>query len=282
MGIEYRGSRAIYYRKRWHQGRVISEYVGSGDLAMLAYALDQADRREQQAQRRVQQQQLSQIDQTTAPPAALLDHAHIVRSLVRAVLEAHGYHQHKRQWRKRRMHQLTDGKPTRAEFSALFARVSAEGSTDADRTALRRVVAAHPEYGRAFDLAVLALGQLIESTSANQAGVAIATGRMDALRAELSGPAPSVLERLLVDQVLLDYFYLNTIAYQCAKLMSAGTTSIATFEALERRLTAAQGRYLRAIESLARVRRLLNLPAPQVNINMPGGQQVNIAGDVPV
>jgi hypothetical protein len=44
----------------------------------------------------------------------------------------------------------------------------------------------------------------------------------------------------------------------------------------ERRLTAAQGRYLRACESLARVRRLSRPGAPlQVNI---GGQQVNMAG----
>jgi hypothetical protein len=280
MGIEYRGSRVVYYRKRWRQGTAHSEYVASGDLALLAYALDQADRAEQQAQRRVQQQQLAQLEQATAPPAALLDHAGIVHSLVRAVLEAHGYHQHKRQWRKRRMHQLTDGKPTRAEFSALFARVGAADSTDADRTALRRVVAAYPEYGRAFDLSELALRQLIDSTSANPAGVAIAIGRMEALRTELSGPAPSVLERLLIDQVLLDYFYLNTIAYQSAKLMAGGDTSTAAIEFWDRRLDSAQRRYVRAIETLARVRRLLRLPGPQVNINLPGGQQVNVAGSM--
>jgi hypothetical protein len=48
----------------------------------------------------------------------------------------------------------------------------------------------------------------------------------------------------------------------------------------ERVLASKEARYLRAVETLARVRRLLNLPAPQVNINLPGGQQVNVQGDV--
>jgi hypothetical protein len=51
-------------------------------------------------------------------------------------------------------------------------------------------------------------------------------------------------------------------------------------EKWERILASKEARYLRAIETLARVRRLLNLPAPQVNINLPGGQQVNVQGDV--
>jgi hypothetical protein len=36
---------------------------------------------------------------------------------------------------------------------------------------------------------------------------------------------------------------------------------------------------VRAIEALARVRRL-KLPSPQININLSGGQQVNVAGEV--
>jgi hypothetical protein len=49
-------------------------------------------------------------------------------------------------------------------------------------------------------------------------------------------------------------------------------------EQYERILASKEARYLRAIGELARVRRLLNLPAPQVNINLPGGQQVNVQG----
>ena len=43
----------------------------------------------------------------------------------------------------------------------------------------------------------------------------------------------------------------------------------------DRRLNSAQQRYLRAVETLARVRRLAMVTPLQVNI---GGQQVNVAG----
>jgi hypothetical protein len=56
------------------------------------------------------------------------------------------------------------------------------------------------------------------------------------------------------------------------------TFALATLEQWEQVLASKQRRYYRAIEALARVRRLLHLPGPQVNINLPGGQQLNVNG----
>lgn len=45
----------------------------------------------------------------------------------------------------------------------------------------------------------------------------------------------------------------------------------------EKRLSSTQHRYLRAVESLARVRQLTrNANAVQINIAGPGGQQLNV------
>jgi hypothetical protein len=81
-------------------------------------------------------------------------------------------------------------------------------------------------------------------------------------------------------QALLDYLLLCWLRLQHIELAyTQAMDSAITCERgahWERRLTAAQGRYLRACESLARVRRL-SRPAPlQVNI---GAQQMNVAGD---
>jgi hypothetical protein len=170
--------------------------------------------------------------------------------------------------------------PTRAEFTALFNTATKKNATDNDRKALRRMVAQHPEHGRLLDMARLAEAALIDGMPADKAGKAIAAGRADALRKELSGDNPSVIERLLIDQVVLSYLHLNMVEYQHGPLMGGSNASMATIEFWERRLDSTQRRYLRAVESLARVRRLLKLPGAQVNINMPGGQQVNVAGDV--
>jgi hypothetical protein len=103
--------------------------------------------------------------------------------------------------------------------------------------------------------------------------------RLTVMRAELAGPSPSPLELLLVDVVLAahqDYWAFAMVAKQ----KTAKSFTLEDMEKWERVLASKETRYLRAIAELARVRRLLNLPAPQVNINMPGGQQVNVQGDV--
>ncbi len=56
--------------------------------------------------------------------------------------------------------------------------------------------------------------------------------------------------------------------------------TLSTGAYFDRRVTSAQARYLRALlEALARVRRLAQPQPLQVNI---GGQQVNVAGRIPV
>jgi hypothetical protein len=103
--------------------------------------------------------------------------------------------------------------------------------------------------------------------------------RLVVMRADLAGPTPSALELLLVDVVLSayqDYWQFAMIAKQ----KTAKSFTLEDMEKWERVLSSKETRYLRAIAALARVRRLLNLSAPQVNINMPGGQQVNVNGDV--
>ena len=103
--------------------------------------------------------------------------------------------------------------------------------------------------------------------------------RRKLMRAALLGPAPSELEKLLVEVVLsahADYWHFATLYKQ----QTVESFTFQDMDQWERMLSSKEQRYLRAIGELARVRRLLNLPAPQVNINMPGGQQVNVNGKV--
>ncbi len=59
--------------------------------------------------------------------------------------------------------------------------------------------------------------------------------------------------------------------YQNATGMSH---SLAAGNYWERKLSSVQGRYLRSLETLARVRKLLGVPPVQINIASQGGQQV--------
>lgn len=90
MGWEERRGRKYFYRKRWIDGRVQSEYCGRGALAEAAFALDELKRqaREEERQRAIDEG----VDR-----ACLL-----ARHLIYAALLLNGYHMHRGEWRKRR------------------------------------------------------------------------------------------------------------------------------------------------------------------------------------
>lgn len=98
------------------------------------------------------------------------------------------------------------------------------------------------------------------------------------MRNEIAQHGDGALEDMLIQQVALCWLKLAYTEWQHKHYLMTGTTTIAQADFWERRLSAAQRRYLRACESLARVRRL-RLPAVQVNIAEKQVNQVMIGGD---
>jgi len=81
------------------------------------------------------------------------------------------------------------------------------------------------------------------------------------------------IERLLIEQVAACYLRLNITEQSCEGVMGK-EHALKLGSYWEKKLSSAQHRYLRAIETLARIRRLLGGPAVQFNIATHGGQQV--------
>ena len=99
MGWERRGSSQYYYRKIRRGRRVVSEYVGSGEFAILTALLDEEHRAERQGQQEAEQRRREEADQIDHELAQIDDN---LRLLTVAMLEEAGYHRHKGQWRKQR------------------------------------------------------------------------------------------------------------------------------------------------------------------------------------
>ena len=91
-----------------------------------------------------------------------------------------------------------------------------------------------------------------------------------ALRTALQGPAPSPLERLVIDRICSCW-----LAVQHAELRSAARLkhSIVLSNAEEKRLDSLQKRFLGAVKSLAQIRKLVT-PTLQLNVAQ---QQINLA-----
>ena len=99
MGIEARGNGQYYYRKKRVGNRVISTYGGTGYGATLMQALDEHERQESQQKRQAWQA----VKDNEAQLDAMLDEVTAtVNAYIGALLLINNFHQHKRQWRKKR------------------------------------------------------------------------------------------------------------------------------------------------------------------------------------
>ncbi len=102
--------------------------------------------------------------------------------------------------------------------------------------------------------------------------------RLQMLKRELGADEASLLEQLLIQHAALCWLKLNLVELSYSSAMKQ-SISLTLGMYLEKRLTAAQRRFTRACETLARVRKLSrNIPALQFNIAAKGGQQVNVSG----
>jgi hypothetical protein len=99
MGWEKRGNGLYYYRKRREGRRVISEYIGHGELAEAIATLDALDRERRELERegwRLEKETILSIAR------AGTEAQEVILTLTRAWLLAQGYHTHKGQWRRKR------------------------------------------------------------------------------------------------------------------------------------------------------------------------------------
>ena len=100
MAIETRrNGNVYYYRKRRKGSRVISEYVGGGLVVSLEQHRAEIERERREAEReqlRAAKLSMAEIDQSLDRFSDMVD------TLMAAELISMGFHQHKRQWRRRR------------------------------------------------------------------------------------------------------------------------------------------------------------------------------------
>jgi hypothetical protein len=93
--------------------------------------------------------------------------------------------------------------------------------------------------------------------------------KLELMRAELAGPDPTPLERLLAERVVACWLQVQDADVRYAQGQQGCTPAQGTYH--QRRMDRAHRRFLSAVRTLALVRRLaLPVPLAQVNINPPG------------
>lgn len=88
------------------------------------------------------------------------------------------------------------------------------------------------------------------------------------LKAQLGYESSNPIDRSLIDHCVTCWLRLNETELRYEAVTGDGSTTLTRQEHWERRLSMAQHRYLKSVESLAKVRRLLSgVPLMQVNVN---------------
>lgn len=166
------------------------------------------------------------------------------------------------------------------ELRALIESTNKENPTNEDRAALAAAFDKYP------DLA-LVVGNLARRLRKSRVHTLVRLSHflqesvirtMDKIEGELGYDQAPMASKLLIEQVLASWADLATVqSLHDSRL--AGSHSSSDGEYWDKRLTRAQARYMRALETLAKVNRLSKVVPPvQVNIATQGGQQINMAG----
>jgi hypothetical protein len=100
MGWEYRNGSRYYYRKERSGPRVRSVYVGRGEIAELSAELDDMEQVQKETRFRKERRERETFKSLDASIDSLVA---LTSTLTDAVLIASGFHQHRREWRKRRV-----------------------------------------------------------------------------------------------------------------------------------------------------------------------------------
>ena len=162
------------------------------------------------------------------------------------------------------------------ELAELAFRCDRQRPARADMVAMQKKLHQEPLlwhiYGDMTSAAEHAVISWIATTPLRREAVKVG---QEARRRELGYDTASPLERGLIEHVVLCRLRLD-LAEQAYSRATAQDHSFALGEYWDRLLSAAQRRYLRAVETLARIRRL-GVRTVQINL---AEQQVNVAGDV--
>lgn len=249
-----------YYSRSVREGKTVRQVrFGNGDLAELAANLDELGRLDRQDRARAwcdEQARHEATDGLLEGPGNSAD------LLAEAALTRAGYHRHDRgSWRRRRIMINTNITSAAEPITPEDIREVVEAARRGERSALpvlRELLDAHPAIWHGLgDLAAHAERAWVDLIAGPDPALSEAIARkLQSIKVELAGAAPSPLEKLLVDRVAASWLQVHHADALISQARDRGL-SLAQFDHLVRRQERAQRGYLSAIKALATVRKLL-------------------------
>ena len=291
MALIQRGGCTFYVRSLRRGGKVTSEYVGSGVLALGAARSD-AERREARAiEAAAWHRERSRLE---AAERMLADLCRGAILIAHAALEARGFHQHKRQWRrKRRMSETTETTPAISPESDEMTSTDMDEVLQIMKRAQKGDQEVLPRLRELFDtnpsvrdhllegrlrIGALAEDALIElSCGPNLLAREIQIRDLDRTAADLAGADATATERLLARRAAQCWQAVQWYESDYHRQITEGV-SLSQGVFLQKLIDGAHRRLLQTLRTLELVRRLAR-PGPSVAVSV--AQKVTVEAPVP-
>jgi hypothetical protein len=270
------GKKSYYYWNRRENGRVVSTYL-RGDLGQ-SWAGCQETKNEREKDFRDHKRLLNSWD---SPIRDL--HREVDRFVALAMVGA-GYHKPRRQWRKLRMGTLPATTKVKApangeEVERLFYRASRGDKTCREEV---RALLDCPDRGPCLIDGVGSMANMVRVSLVEQiAGKDIFLQEALPLRLEhmhnaIAGPDPSPLEALLAETIVIDWLYLYRHQSLVTRIQGVQLDHL---DFLGKMVDKAHRRFMKSIETMARIRRCAIPNLSAVFIAQSGMTQINAAAE---
>jgi hypothetical protein len=149
-----------------------------------------------------------------------------------------------------------------------------------DLAELRRALIKHPEFCASLGNQAEHVRRrlILELFKLDPIGNEVLHAELENMRAAMGYKEAPALEKVIIDQIVNAYIFHYAQENRYAGAMGADSLSLEQAKFWEYRLTVSQKRLLRAIEMLARVRKLTGTGPGALQINIAAaGQQLNLA-----
>lgn len=272
MGWEQRSAgNSYYYTKERVGNRVVSRYWGKGHIAEVFSSVDESRRYikklESNQAKAEKESQKYEFRETNQPIDEVLAKTY---KLVIAILLITNHNCHKGQWRKSRIKAqlikedeemqipvcIDPNKDLDREFDLLLEKATGKKPDSQQVRDLRRFLRDHPEmWQQLSSLYDLTFNNFLNKELVDPVAIELLRPTLKDLKNKLGWDNASVLERLIIEGVILTYVRWLTTEFKHVDVVSQNH-SFDRGVYWEKRLNNAQKAYLRACETLARIRKL--------------------------
>lgn len=175
------------------------------------------------------------------------------------------------------IYESSEGERELAAFYDLLERTNKEEPDAEDLALLRTYLYGAPLLSSiAGDLAKRARNAIISGLTTSACRRESTEAYVTYIRNELGHDSAPMLEKLLIEQVVITWLRLYHIEIIFSRIQSSGPVKLDVGTYYDRRLSAAQRRFLRACTMLTRTRKMAGRTPGLMQLNI-GAQQVNVA-----